>query len=117
MSFGRFSGSILARRDYARKLDTHVTFQGLPRLISAAWFIFGFDPFYRPRPPTARTKADNPHPNGCCKSQPLDLGWLHRLSRALGSGWHFDQGDLLFRARMRRLVSHAGLQVPEADRH
>src|SRR5258707_7451485 len=33
------------------------------------------------------------------------------------SGWHFGQGDLLFRARVKRLVSHAGLQDPGAGRH
>jgi hypothetical protein len=34
MPFGRFSGSVLAKRDYARKQDAHGTFQGLLRLIS-----------------------------------------------------------------------------------
>src|SRR6266436_5493610 len=42
--------------------------------------ICDFDPLHHPRPPTAFTKADKPHPNGRCKFQLLNLGWCHRLS-------------------------------------
>lgn len=38
------------------------------------------DLFDRSGPPTAPTKIDNPHPNGCCKFQLANFGWFHGFS-------------------------------------